>query len=221
MWPSKRIYYIICLISWPPDAFIHGVKFVEKKDPKFYVALHNVSTDFDIKDPENLEYLRLEYNIVKANRIVKKSTNEPLKTIKALINNKESNEKIIKSSKLKIGNTIIRAKPWNFGVQPELCFHCQKLRHKKINCPDPKLFNCAKKNHPSCSKNCEILTQEVTESIEENPKYLSNLVYKYFGKNYANYVRNKLFSEIDLNSSDISAPDSLADNDMDFEAIIE
>ncbi|RMZ95481.1 reverse transcriptase, partial [Brachionus plicatilis] len=288
--------------SWPDDAFTHGVKLVNKKDPKFYIALQNVSLDFDITDQENLDYLQKEYNIIKAIRIVKKSTNEPLKTIKALINNKVAYETIIKASKIKIGNTYIRVKQWNFGIQPDQCFHCQKIGHKKHNCPnsndpptcvrcaksghtheqckikDPKLYKCVncQLNHPSCSRTCELLIQETNRkkalaeekvqktasseftriqsssntvynmrntsnvdslnknflnllidvlknfnetlnSIEENPKFFSNLVKRNLGVNYANFVMNRLVSELDLNRSKASTSITLDDNYMEEE----
>ncbi|RNA43758.1 hypothetical protein BpHYR1_043462 [Brachionus plicatilis] len=119
--------------TFPNDAFVHGVDAVRNKEPKFYLL--NFSLDFDITDSCNLYELQTRHDITKALRIVKKSTKEPLKTIKALINNRESFEKIVKAGKIQIGSTIVKARPWKFDIQADQCFHCQKIGHMKSNCP--------------------------------------------------------------------------------------
>ena len=286
---------------WPNNAFTHGVEIVPKKESKFYLALLNVSLDFDIKDPDNLAALQSKYKIVKALRMVKKSSNEPLKTIKVLIKDKEAYEKIVKESKIQIGSTIVKARQWRFNIQPNQCFHCQKIGHMKENCPDkdnsptcvrcsgkhshekcsikdPALFKCVNcyENHPSCSKQCQALINDVnrkkaeieakaskkassqfnrvfsesntvynikpiahasldhivksllnllidiirhlnlvTASVEENPQFFVNLVNKNLGKNYSAFVSNKITSDINLKSNDISTT-SFDENDMEY-----
>ena len=47
-------------------------------------------------------------------RIMKKSTNEPLRFVKAYTEDKEKFDKIISLGKIKVGYTIVKSKPWFF-----------------------------------------------------------------------------------------------------------
>ncbi|RNA02246.1 hypothetical protein BpHYR1_019961 [Brachionus plicatilis] len=81
---------------WPTDAFEHGIKSIDSS-PKLYLALHDVPASlFDVDDEENKMFMLEHYNIVKMLRIIKKSSNEPTNLIKAIVNDKEKFEKIIK-----------------------------------------------------------------------------------------------------------------------------
>ena len=196
--------------TFPNDAFVHGVDAIRNKEPKFYLALLNVSLDFDITDSGNLYELQTRHDITKALRIVKKSTKEPLKTIKALINNRESFEKIVKAGKIQIGSTIVKARPWKFDIQADQCFHCQKIGHMKSNCPhldenptcvrcrgnhshvnckinDPALYKCVNcpGNHPSCSRQCPAIIQETNRKKIQIESKTSKTVTSNFTRIYS------------------------------------
>ncbi|RNA42472.1 hypothetical protein BpHYR1_013167 [Brachionus plicatilis] len=57
--------------SWPKDAFRHGLKHINT-NPKFYIALYNVTTDFDVEDEENKSYMLENFKITNMIRIKKK-----------------------------------------------------------------------------------------------------------------------------------------------------
>ena len=165
--------------EWPNDAFTSGIELINKKI-KFYLALKNVDLDFDITDQETLNYMTNEYNITSLMRLVKKSTNSPLRIIKAIVADKNSYDSIIKEGKIKLGYTSIKVTPWNFGEQSDQCFNCLKFGHSSKSCKAPpcclrcaenhnfkecnmkdetrlKCANC-KGNHAACSKSCPVLT---------------------------------------------------------------
>ncbi|RNA05979.1 nucleic-acid-binding from mobile element jockey-like [Brachionus plicatilis] len=195
--------------TWPADAFGHGISLVEKKDPTYYFALNHISLDFDVNDDENKEYMLNQYHIIKMIRMTKKSTNTPLKTIKCITKNKDTFNSIMKKGKINIGNTIVKVTPWDFGIQPNQCFHCQRIGHQRSSCPrkenkptcvrcsgdhehtkcqikEPNHFKCINcgQAHAACSRECEELKKE----IERKKKELESKA-----KNESNFTR--IFSE--------------------------
>ena len=175
--------------DWDPNAFENGVTKIES-EPKFYIAIYDVNTTFDTNDPENKKYMLENYNITNMLRIIKKSSNTPTELIKAIINDKEVFNKIIENKRIKIGHSYVRVAAWKFDLQPDQCYHCQKIGHLKQNCPDkdklatcvrcakkhafacritdPNEFKCVNCNqaHASCSKSCPKLIEEVKRKKE-------------------------------------------------------
>ncbi|CAF0952751.1 unnamed protein product [Brachionus calyciflorus] len=171
--------------DWISDAFINGIQKIDSVQ-KFYIALHNLNTDFDVDDLENKEYMLKNYKITNMLRIIKKSINKPMDLVKAIINDREDFNKIIDKKIITIGCSRIRVSPWKFDIRPDQCFHCQKIGHFAETCPDksksPTCLRCAKKhshkncpcndpnkyrcsncngNHPACSKSCELIQNEI------------------------------------------------------------
>ncbi|RNA06327.1 hypothetical protein BpHYR1_015248 [Brachionus plicatilis] len=64
---------ILTLKNCPLNAFEHGIRELTKTK-KFYLALHNVDIEFDIKSERAKERLKKEYDIDNTLRMVKKST---------------------------------------------------------------------------------------------------------------------------------------------------
>jgi hypothetical protein len=169
--------------DWDPKAFEHGVtKLIN--EPKFFIAIYDVKNSFDVNDPDNKKFMLDNYNVTNMLRITKKSTNTPTELIKAIINNKETFDHITGLKKIKIGHSYVKVAPWKFDLQPDQCYHCQKIGHLKATCPDinqmQTCVRCAKQhplpckitnsaefkcvnclqNHASCSKSCPKLMEE-------------------------------------------------------------
>ncbi|CAF0903066.1 unnamed protein product [Brachionus calyciflorus] len=193
--------------DWTSNAFIHGIKKIEN-NPKFYIALHNLNTDFDVDDEENKEYMLNNFKITSMLRIFKKSENKPLDLVKAIINDREDFNEIIENKTILVGCSRIRVSPWKFDVRPDQCFHCQKIGHFAEKCPDksknPTCLKCSKKhsykncpnndpskyrcancngNHAACSKSCEIIINEVKRKKE--------LLEKKTNKTASKFTRNE------------------------------
>ena len=60
--------------DWPQNAFTYGIEKIDP-NPKFFLALYNVSTDFDTEDQDNKAYMLTKYNITKMLRITQRNTN--------------------------------------------------------------------------------------------------------------------------------------------------
>lgn len=183
---------------WPKDAFRHGLKNIETK-PKFYIALYNVTSDFDVDDEENKSYMLENFKITNMTRIKKKSSNIPTNIIKAILNDREIFNKLIEEKKIKIGHSYIKISPWKFDIQPDQCYHCQKFGHFMTNCPnikkkptclrcaqdhshktckinDPNKFRCANcgEKHSSVSKACSHMIDEIKRKKEVLDKKTKN-----------------------------------------------
>ena len=179
--------------DWSADAFTYGIKKINST-PKFFIALHNLNTVFDVDDIENKEYMLENYKITNMMRITKKSINKPLDLVKAIVCDYDTFKSITDAKKIVIGCSRIRVSPWKFDIRPDQCFHCQKMGHFAEKCPDkfkkPTCLKCAKNhhhsdcplnknndqskyrcancngNHAACSKSCEVLKKEVERKKE-------------------------------------------------------
>ncbi|CAF1073956.1 unnamed protein product [Brachionus calyciflorus] len=153
------------LKSWPNEAFGHGITEVIK-EKKHYLALHNVNLNFDMNAEKAKKYLKDNYSIDDTLRMVKKSTNEKLTLVKAVMSNTNKFNQIIKDGYINIGQfSRIRVTPWRFGINPEQCFKCLKFGHKQDKCQEKEetCLRCGKKNHNY--KQCKITDQSKFKCI--------------------------------------------------------
>ena len=105
----------------------------------------------------------VSHGIVSMTRIIKKSTKQPLNIVKAYTLEREDYNRIIQAGRIKIGYTMIKVKPWEFGIQTNQCFNCCKFGHPSSNCKQPTVCLRCAGNHNF--KNC---------TITEKDKYLCN-----------------------------------------------
>ncbi|RMZ99312.1 reverse transcriptase [Brachionus plicatilis] len=185
------------LKTWLSNAFGHGIEQIIKES-RFYLALHNVNTEFDVSSDEAKKYVKDIYGIDDMLRMMKKSTKSKLPLVKALVKNAESYKKLLNEGYIKLGYTRIRLSSWRFGTTPDQCFNCQQLGHLKDKFPEKTLtcLRCNKKhdfskckvtnpaefqcrncegNHAACSKSCPKIQEAVNE---KNKKLLSNSIPK-------------------------------------------
>ncbi|CAF1041914.1 unnamed protein product [Brachionus calyciflorus] len=176
---------IVDLKNWPDNAFECGLSQVIKQS-KYYLALHNVDTSFNITSENIKNYVKENYQIDNMLRMIKKSSNKPLTLVKAVTSCVNSFNKTIQDGYIKIGYTRIKVTAWKFGTTPDQCFKCQKFGHSQNNCKSKDFIclRCAGKhhykdckitnaedyicancnlNHASCSKECKILQEAVNK----------------------------------------------------------
>ena len=190
--PAKIEY----LRTWPDDAFEHGLIEVTKKN-KFYLALHNVDTNFNIESTRSKMHLSETYQIDDVIRMVKKSTGQKLTVVKAVTGNKDKFNELTSTGYIKIGFSRIRISAWKFEPRPDQCFNCQKFGHLASKCPskipvclrcngshshknckinDPKEYLCANcgGKHAACSKTCPELIKATQEKEKKVIAKISN-----------------------------------------------
>ncbi len=116
----------------------------------------------------NPNYMTNENNITSFMRLIKKSTNSPLRI--TFVTDKNSYDSIIKEGKIKIGFTSIKVTPWNFGEQSSQCFICLKFGHSSKSCKAPPCcLRCVEShNFKECKMKDETRFQYNPESIH-NP----------------------------------------------------
>lgn len=180
------------LINWPENAFDHGIEYI-RKTPKYYLALHRVSTHLNKKSTRALEEVKNKYDIDGLLRMVKRSTNTRTELVKAFTSNKSKYEQIIHAGGITLGSTLIRVSKWRFGVKPNQCHNCQKFGHSKEWCPlknpvclrckqdhshrecqvtDESQFVCANcdGNHSAVSRNCPKMIEEMKKKRKNKTK---------------------------------------------------
>ncbi|RNA33426.1 ATP-dependent DNA helicase PIF1, partial [Brachionus plicatilis] len=152
---NKDLEFLKNPLNWPKDAFDVGIELINK-NAKFFIALHKVDPDFNIEDEETKQYLKVNYNIDNVMRVKKKGENGlPTDTVKAIVLDRASYEKLIDEKKLRIGYTYIRVSAWRFGTKPTQCFNCNQLTHRTEDCKNDKsCLRCGSKEHTH--KSCPI-----------------------------------------------------------------
>ncbi|CAF1103209.1 unnamed protein product [Brachionus calyciflorus] len=140
------------LRDWPHDAFSYGIKEIIK-EKKYYLALHNVNLNFDVSSEKVKSYLKEKYKINDTLRMIKKSTNEKLTIVKAVMSDTDCYNQIIKEGFITIGQfSRIKVTPWRFGINPEY------LEQFGINC---------NVNHAAVSKSCPVLIEAVKTKTKD------------------------------------------------------
>ncbi|RNA16013.1 nascent polypeptide-associated complex subunit muscle-specific form-like [Brachionus plicatilis] len=153
--------------KWPTDAFRHGLKRIDT-NPKFYIALYNVSTDFDVDDVDNKNYMLENYKITT----------------------------IIGHSYIKISPWKFDIQPDQcYHCQkfvhfitscPDIkkkptCLRCANDHsHKNCRITDPNQFKCSNcgEKHSAVSKSCSHMIEEVKRNKETLDKKTKRTVSK-------------------------------------------
>jgi len=159
--------------NWPQNAFLAGIQPIINTK-KFHAAIYHVDTELNINDKNLTDMLKTKYEITNAKRIIKKSTNEPLNTVKITFEN-EAKYKYHTEHGIQIGYTHFKLKKWETNKNIKQCYKCLKLGHNQYTCKyketkclrcsethDEKFSECNKplkcancgQNHAACSKKC-------------------------------------------------------------------
>lgn len=165
--------------NWPHDAFESGIKPFEKPK-KYFGAMYNVDRSINLDD-DNMKAVLAQYKIVKATRIIKKSKNEILETVRIEVNNKDHLNYLLKNG-IYIGHTFFRIREWKFEQTVKICYKCLELGHLERHCKKEKTIcmrcstthenhfktcNLALKcircgeSHAAVSKECKILKEQI------------------------------------------------------------
>ena len=172
--------------NWPTDAFLKGIKPIENKK-LHQAAIYYVDVDLDVNEIELTNTLRNKYSIIKATRLIKKSTNEQLNTVKLTFDD-EKKYKYHLEHGIKIGYTHFKVKSWNNEKSIKQCYKCLKLGHLQFNCKSKevkclrcseshkegyskcikplKCANCGQ-DHAACSKKCPKITEYIEKQKEQ------------------------------------------------------
>lgn len=172
--------------NWPSDAFNTGIKIIEITK-KYHAVIYHVDIDLDVNDTSLMNTLKSKYNITNATRIFKKSSNEPLQTVKITFNN-ESKYKYHLEHGIQIGYTHFNVKTWDTDKSIKQCYKCLKLGHLQYSCKTKevkclrcsethkekyyefkRLLRCAncEGNHAACSKKCPKIIEYMEKNKEE------------------------------------------------------
>ncbi len=164
------------------------------KIPKYFFAIHNVDTSIDVDTYKDV--LATKYKITELTRMTKKSSNEPLRTIKAATSDLNTYNEIINEGRIKIYYSSLKVSKWNFTENADQCFKCLSFGHHSSNCQfkgtrclrcagtdhthntcsvtDPshyKCFNC-KGQHAACSKSCQMIQDRIEQKNKLIDKHI-------------------------------------------------
>ena len=113
------------------SAFTSGLELI-KSQPKYYVAIHNVEIENNLDETAIRDILRDDFKISETKRLTKKG--EKLRTVKALITDRDMFEKITGEGKILIFPSSFPITKWNFNNSPDQCYKCQKFGHTYHAC---------------------------------------------------------------------------------------
>lgn len=163
---------------WPVNAFDGGITQIVKQQ-NYLVGIRNVHLDYSFYESENLikPHLLDEYGICRAERIVKKSLDRPLKVVKLTINDKIKYEQLLTLG-LHLGKNHFKVEKWNSPPPLKQCFKCQKLGHHASNCTSKdhvcplcaqshSLKECPRKDPHKCA-NCGGAHAALSKSCPRN-----------------------------------------------------